>query len=161
MGPGTSTHMVILSPGDVLSFPEGLDVYADGPVCLISGAGFGVHIAPCGEVQEALGASYPATRIWLCTAPLWRACRTWWIDSSAPGPGTGCLHPGLTHSKPGNLPGPSQGFPTRVADSPTPGGLDPHSLGAPCPSPCSYPRGLEVLRGVANLPRPGGSWFSH
>ena len=52
MGPGTSTHMVILSPGGVLSFPEGLDVYADGPVCLISGAGFGVHSAPVGRSRQ-------------------------------------------------------------------------------------------------------------
>ena len=37
-------------------------------------------------------------------------------------------------SKPGNLPGPSQGFPMRVSqDSPIPEGLESHSLGHPFP----------------------------
>ena len=74
-------------PRGVLFFPEGLDVYADGPVRLIS-VKFGAHIAPCGEVQASPGASSPATRCQLCRAPPWGAWRSWWMDSPTPSPRT-------------------------------------------------------------------------
>ena len=45
------------------------------------------------------------------------------------------------HSKPGNLPGPSQGCPTRLVNRPTPEGLEPRSRGHPVPLLACIPEG--------------------
>lgn len=130
-------------PRGVLLFPEGLDVYADGPVGLISGQVWGPHCPLRGGpgIPGCLLPSYQVLALQSSTLGSVEELVDGFTYSISLDLGQAVYTPG-PRSTPGNRPGPSLES-GQQDHSRGPGTLFP---GAPRASPCSHPRGLGALR---------------